>query len=80
MLSRRVPDKELLKTVNQRLGRSGVQSKVNVSVRSGTVTLSGKLQYDTQRMPLVKIARSVQGVRHVVDQLTTPPKTKPRPT
>jgi osmotically-inducible protein OsmY len=77
-----VSDKELLKTVNRRLDRagSGSQSKITASVRRGTVTLSGKLRYDNQRSPIVKAVQAVAGVRHVIDQLQTAPKTKPQST
>lgn len=75
-----IPDKDLLKTVNRRLDRtgSGSQSKITASVRSGTVTLTGKLQYERQRSPIVKAVSSVAGVRQVLDQLQTPPKTRPQ--
>ena len=73
-----VPDKELSKTVNQRLARAGSQSSVTATVQRGTVTLTGKLRYEMQRAPLLKAARSVAGVRQVVDQLQAPPRTKPQ--
>lgn len=66
-----ISDKDLLKTVNQRLMRSGVgsQSRVTAAVAGGTVTLSGTLQYAIQRSPIVKAVSSVAGVRRVLDQL-----------
>lgn len=71
-----IPDKTLLKTVNRRLDRTGTgsQSKVTAAVQRGTVTLTGKLQYEIQRNPIVKAIRSVAGVSQVIDQLQTPPK------
>ena len=74
-----VPDKALLKTVNRRLDRTGTgsQSKVTASVQRGTVTLTGKLQYENQRTPIVKAISSVAGVRQVLDQLQSPPKKNP---
>jgi osmotically-inducible protein OsmY len=71
-----VPDRTLLKTVNRRLDRTGTgsQSKVTAAVQRGMVTLTGKLQYENQRNPIVKAIRSVAGVRQVIDQLQTPPK------
>ena len=74
-----VPDKALLKTVNRRLDRTGTgsQSKVTASVQRGTVTLTGKLQYENQRAPIVKAISSVAGVRQVIDQLQSPPKKDP---
>jgi osmotically-inducible protein OsmY len=74
-------DKELLKTVNRKLDRAGggSQSRVSAAVRQGTVTLSGSIQYENQRTPIVKAASSVAGVRNVVDQLIGPSRNM-RPT
>ncbi len=73
----RVPDKALLSKVNQRLARCGVGSRVhvNVTVRNGTVTLSGVLDFDYQRKPLLRAAAGVDGVRMVIDQLKVKPPT-----
>ena len=61
-----VPDRTLLKTVNRRLDRTGTgsQSKVTAAVQRGMVTLTGKLQYENQRNPIVKAVKSVAGVCH----------------
>ncbi|MFH1923014.1 MAG: BON domain-containing protein [Planctomycetota bacterium] len=69
--SDQVPDKRLLQKVEQRLSRTGLgtQSKITVLVRHGDVTLSGTLQYDSQRHPVLQAARGVEGVRQIVDQL-----------
>jgi hypothetical protein len=66
-----VSDKDLLKSINQRLARTGTasQSKVNVSVQQGTVTLTGTLQHAIQRNPIVKAITRVAGVRRVNDQM-----------
>jgi osmotically-inducible protein OsmY len=64
-----VPDSTLLKRVNDKLSRAGAQAKVTAAVRAGDVTLSGVLQYEIQRRPLVKAATSVAGVRRVIDQM-----------
>lgn len=74
-----VSDKELLKNVNRKLERTGTgsQTRLQATVQRGTVTLTGKLQYDNQRTPIIKAATSVPGVKHVVDQLQAPPKVKP---
>ncbi len=72
-----VTDKVLLQKVNQRLQRmGGAQGHVNASVRSGDVTLTGTLQYEIQRHPIVKAANSVGGVRRVIDQLQIEQKKK----
>ena len=71
-----VPDRTLLKTVNRRLDRTGTgsQSKIIAAVQRGMVTLTGNLQYENQRNPIVKAIRSVAGVRQVIDQLQASPK------
>ena len=69
--SGQVPDKRVLQKVEQRLSRTGLgsQSKISVLVRNGDVTMSGTLQYDTQRRSVLHAARGVEGVRRIVDQL-----------
>lgn len=61
-------DKELLKTVNRRLARGGGAS-LTASVQSGTVTIAGRLQYEAQRRPILKILNGIAGIRRVIDQL-----------
>jgi phosphoribosylformylglycinamidine (FGAM) synthase-like enzyme len=76
-----VSDKDLLKQINQRLARTGTasQSKVNVSVQQGNVTLTGTLQHAIQRSPIVKAISRVAGVRRVNDQMQHTAKKAPRP-
>jgi osmotically-inducible protein OsmY len=71
----RVPDRALMTKVNQRLSRCGMGSnlQVNVVIRNGLVTLSGTLDYDYQRRPLLRAATGVSGVRMVVDNLKVKP-------
>jgi osmotically-inducible protein OsmY len=66
-----VSDKDLLKSVNQRMARTGTasQSKIAVAVQQGTVTLTGILQHAIQRDPILKSVARVAGVRRVVDQM-----------
>ena len=65
-----VSDKALLQQVNQRLGRTGTsQSRITATVRSGEVTLSGTIQYETQRHSIVKAAGAVADAGRVIDQL-----------
>ncbi len=73
-----VPDKQLSQKIQQRLSRAGVgsQSTISVQVRSGDVTLSGSLQYETQRRSVLHAARGIAGVRRVVDQLQVKPAAK----
>ena len=43
--------------------------KVVASSQGGTVTLTGKIQYEHQRNSCIQTARRVEGVQRVVDQL-----------
>jgi osmotically-inducible protein OsmY len=65
-------DKELLRTVSRRLQRGG-GGGVAVDVQRGTVTLRGKVRYEAQRRPILKIVNSIAGVRRVIDQLQLQP-------
>jgi osmotically-inducible protein OsmY len=74
-------DKALQKLVDRRLQRSGGVSGMKAVVLHGSVTLSGNLKYESQRIPLMKTLRGVAGLRGVLDQLQAPPKNphSPRP-
>ena len=67
----RVPDKTILQKVKQRIARAslGAASRMTVTVCNGRVTLSGKIQYETQRRPARRAVDGVDGVRGIVDQL-----------
>jgi osmotically-inducible protein OsmY len=72
-----VSDKTLLQKVSQRLGRTGTsQTRITATVRNGEVTLSGTIQYETQRHSIVKAAGAVADVSRVVDRLTVLPQQK----
>ena len=72
-------DAALLKAVNQRLvrGGSGSQTRISATVNAGVVTITGNLQYEAQRSPLVKSMARIAGVRSVNDQLRVPPRVNP---
>ena len=63
-----VPDKELSKTVSKRLQRGG-GGGVTATIQRGMVTLKGKIQYESQRRPILKVVSGVAGVCGVIDQL-----------
>jgi osmotically-inducible protein OsmY len=71
-----VPVHALLQTINHRLDRTGTgsPSKETASVEKGVVTLTGKLQYENQRTPIMNAVRNVAGIRTVIDQLQSPPR------
>jgi hypothetical protein len=64
-----IADKDLIKTINQKITRTGTSSRITASVRQGTVTLTGNIPYEAQRNPIVKAVSRIPGVRSVVDQL-----------
>jgi osmotically-inducible protein OsmY len=70
-------DKALQKLVDRRLERSG-GTGLRAIVVNGSVTMTGKLKYENQRIPLMKALRGVSGVKNILDQLQAPPKTKPQ--
>lgn len=71
MFGKNVSDKDLLRTINQRLSRAGAasQARVTASVQQGNVTVSGNLQYSHQRGAIIKAIERIAGVRRVNDQL-----------
>jgi osmotically-inducible protein OsmY len=71
-------DKALQKLVDRKMQRSGGGgSGMRAVVMHGSVTLSGSLKYESQRIPLIKALRGVSGVRSMLDQLKAPPKKSP---
>jgi osmotically-inducible protein OsmY len=73
-----VSNKDLLKSVNQRLGRTGTSgsSKVTAGTQRGVVTLTGTLGNEMQRRSIVQAASRAPGVRQVIDQMTVTKKKK----
>src|SRR5258708_5245719 len=72
-------DKALQKLVDRRLQQSGgSQLGIKAVVVNGSVTITGKLKFDNQRLPLVKSMRGVPGVKNLVDQVQSPPKVVPK--
>ncbi|HUG69493.1 MAG TPA: BON domain-containing protein [Pirellulaceae bacterium] len=69
-LGNSVPDKTLLRDINKKLLRAGTQTKVTASVSGGCLTLTGTLQYEIQRRPILRAVNQVSGVRRVIDQMT----------
>jgi len=69
-LGNAVPDKTLLRDINKKLLRAGTQTKVTASVSGGCLTLTGMLQFEIQRRPILRAVNQVSGVRRVVDQMT----------
>jgi hypothetical protein len=77
-------DRKIADDVSTHLKNRGLRSPCHVNVVSndGNVTLSGKIQYEHQRGLAIQVARGVQHVRRVVDQMQTLPQPglwKPKP-
>jgi len=77
MFANQVPDKDLSKSIHKRLVRLGAPTKVMAEVSRGVITMTGQLQYENQRTPILKAVNSTQGVQQVIDQLRSPPERKP---
>jgi osmotically-inducible protein OsmY len=73
-----VSNKDLTKSVNQRLSRTGTagQSHVTAGVSRGVVTLTGTLNHEMQRRAIVQATSRAPGVRQVIDQMTLAKKKK----
>ncbi|MBI2478963.1 MAG: BON domain-containing protein [Planctomycetia bacterium] len=73
-LGNAIPDKTLLRDVQKKLLRAGTQTKVTATVSGGRLTLTGTLQFEIQRRPILRAVNQVAGIRGVVDQMTMKPK------
>lgn len=70
----RVSDRTILQQVNKKLSQTGAQAKVTASVSGGCLTLTGTLQYASERSVIIRKANQVSGVRQVVDRMTVQPR------
>jgi osmotically-inducible protein OsmY len=74
VLGKQIPDSTLLKEINKKLLRTGIQAKITASVKGGYVVLTGALQYENQRRTIMRAANQVSGIRQVMDQMTVQPR------
>ncbi len=67
----RVMDQSIAQRVSQQLRQRGFQmgTHISIMVQEGAVMLSGEIDEEKQRHTAVQAARSIQGVRTVVDRL-----------
>lgn len=74
----KVPDKQLSRSVNMKLSQrsGGSGCKINATVASGCVTLSGFVVADYQRRTLINAINGISGVQRVIDQMQLAPKQK----
>jgi osmotically-inducible protein OsmY len=71
------PDKSINQRICQQLSSRGMRSPCHIAVQTakGVVTLTGSIEYEHQRNAAVLVARHMDGVKHVVDQLQVKAKT-----
>ncbi len=71
------PDKSINQKISQQLAGRGMRSPCRIAVQTakGVVTLTGSIEYEHQRNAAVLVARHMDGVNRVVDQLQVRPKT-----
>ena len=67
----RVMDQTIAQQVSQQLRTRGLQigAHISIMVQDGAVMLSGEIDEEKQRHTAIQAARSIQGVRTVVDRL-----------
>ena len=72
-----IADRTINEQVSHQLISRGMRSPCNITVQAakGVVTLSGKIEYEHQRSAALQLARRVDGVGRVIDQLHVAPKT-----
>ena len=75
-----ISDKTIDQKVAQQLSARGMRSPCKIVVRTakGVVTLSGDIAFEHQRSAALQVARHLDGVRSVVDQLHVKAKTAPQ--
>jgi osmotically-inducible protein OsmY len=66
-----VPDQTITQMVARQLSTHGIRQPCQVTVQTnkGSVTLTGKIQYEHQRRTIVHAVHSVDGVQRVNDQM-----------
>ena len=71
MASTPVPDHTITRRIAAQLTNRGLKApcKIGVDTHRGEVTLSGTIQHAFQRQTAMIAVRSVEGVKHVIDQL-----------
>ncbi len=77
-LGKQIPDKNLQRSVDQKLIQraAGSGSKISAAVSAGTVTLSGVLGQEYQRRALISALNGVSGVHRIIDTMTVAPPRK----
>jgi osmotically-inducible protein OsmY len=66
-----IADSKIIEGITRRLASCGVRapSRVILACTNGQVTISGVIQYEHLRHPVLRAARGAEGVRTVIDLL-----------
>ncbi len=74
---KQVPDKQVLKSVQQKLvQKAGYGSKVAATIESGTIRLTGVIAQEHLRKQILSSMNGISGVRRVIDTMTVVPPRK----
>ena len=74
----KIPDNQLTRAVTMKLSQrsGGSGCKVTAVVSDGYVTLTGTVEAEYQKRPIINSIGGINGVRRVIDQLQVAPKKK----
>lgn len=78
MSGKQVPDNQVSRSVTQKLAQrsAGSGCRVTATVSNGYVTLSGTVEHEYQRKPILSSLNGITGVRRVIDQTQLVPRAK----
>jgi len=77
-IGKQVPDKTLLVALQRKLQQKcTTANKISIDVRSGDVTLTGKLKMENERKPILRCLQTIPGVRRVTDKMELEERKKP---
>lgn len=74
----KIPDSQLTRSVAMKLAQrsGGSGCKISAVVSSGYVTISGTVDAEYQKRPIINAVSGINGVRRVIDQMQVAPKKK----
>ncbi|MCC6510578.1 MAG: BON domain-containing protein [Pirellulaceae bacterium] len=77
-MTSKVPDNQLTRAVTMKLAQrsGGSGCKVSAAVANGYVTITGSVEAEYQKRPIINAVNGINGVRRVIDQLVVVPKKK----
>jgi osmotically-inducible protein OsmY len=74
----KIPDSQLTRSITMKLAQrsGGTGCKVTAVVNSGYVTISGTVDAEYQKRPIINAVNGINGVRRVIDAMNIAPKRK----